>query len=317
MTGTEAAPDYSSLLSALEYVRCDLCGRDSTNLIFQVKGKVTGHLFNIVRYRDCGLVYVNPRISHEGSSLLYDQLYFEGKHADHRIDYVTDLVNSDSRESRWKRGISRHIVEIMRGFGSPGGRFLDLGCGNGQLMGMMSRAGSSVCGVDISPAACTIVREQGFDVYCGDITDSALSYTPGSFDVISAIETLEHLHSPGKCLQRVAQLLKPGGLFYYITGNADLMKVKGKDWPYIIPESHIYYFNPRTISLYFSKVGLQVLSPVDYPCLFTLDAVTTADRARNLMRIVLLHSRFLRRTVLHPFLELTHNQYMPLARKPV
>ncbi len=312
-----ATPDYSSLLSTLEYVNCDLCGRDSADLLSQVKGKVTGYLFNIMRCRDCGLVYVNPRISREGSNLLYDRFYFEGKHADHSIDYVADLVTPDSHESRLKRGISRRILEIMRGFGSPGGRFLDLGCGNGQLLGMMSRAGFSVCGVDISPASCAIARGQGFEVYCGDITDNILPHAPGSFDVIAAIEVLEHLHSPGKCLQRVAQLLRPGGLFYYTTGNADRMKVMGKDWSYIIPESHIYYFSPRTISLYFGKVSLQVLSPVDYPGIITMDAVTTADGMRNLMRMILLHSRFLRRAVLNPFLELTHNQYMPLARKLV
>ncbi len=309
--------DYSFTLDTLEYVSCNLCGRDSADLLFQVKGKVTGHIFNIVQCRECGLVYVNPRISHEGSKSLYDRLYFEGKHADHKIDYIADLTNPCSHESRWKKGISRRIIEIARDFGEGGGRFLDLGCGNGQLMGMMSRAGFSVCGVDTSPAACAVVQEQGFEAYCGDITGSLLPYTDGSFDVIAAIEVLEHLHSPGESLQKVAQLLKPGGLFYYSTGNADRMKAKGKDWPYIIPESHIYYYSPRTISLYFSKVGLQVLSPVDYPSLFTLDAVTAMDRARNLMRATLLHSRLLRRAVLHPFLEATHNQYMPLARKPV
>jgi hypothetical protein len=46
-----------------EYVNCNLCGQDNNTLCFEVEEKIAGtrEKFNLVKCRNCGLAYVNPR----------------------------------------------------------------------------------------------------------------------------------------------------------------------------------------------------------------------------------------------------------------
>ena len=56
--------------SDLTYVACDLCGSDATQTLFEKDG------FTHVKCRNCGLVYVNPRLKDplEHQETFYDNL---------------------------------------------------------------------------------------------------------------------------------------------------------------------------------------------------------------------------------------------------
>ncbi len=110
------------LLEKLEYVTCDLCGEDNTELLFQKRGILTGELFNIVRCRNDGLVYVNPRISKAGLPQLYDERYWRGEGFDPNIkNYVNDVGQPNARLTCFNRGLSNRIVQIARSLGHGGG----------------------------------------------------------------------------------------------------------------------------------------------------------------------------------------------------
>lgn len=46
-----------------QYVKCNLCDKDETTLYFEVEEKITTkrEKFNIVKCKNCGLIYTNPR----------------------------------------------------------------------------------------------------------------------------------------------------------------------------------------------------------------------------------------------------------------
>jgi cyclopropane fatty-acyl-phospholipid synthase-like methyltransferase len=76
---------------------------------------------------------------------------------------------------------------------------------------------------------------------------------------------VEHVRDPRAFFTKVRELLAPGGVFIYSTGNerSAFARVLGKRWPYIQPEGHLYYFSPATIARYFAEVGLVALDPND------------------------------------------------------
>lgn len=93
---------------------------------------------------------------------------------------------------------------------------LDLGCGNGALLQKFVALGyHNLVGVDIKPPASTseVVYEQV------DLDYFKLRQPPGSFDLILAVEVIEHIENLGLFLAESFRLLKPGGQALFTTPN--------------------------------------------------------------------------------------------------
>jgi len=76
-----------------------------------------------------------------------------------------------------------------------------------------------------------------------------------SFDVVTAIEALEHVENPLENLKSIRSLMKPGGLFFYTTGNARPFRSRLLKWPYVVPEVHISFFEPEPLAWALSTAG--------------------------------------------------------------
>jgi SAM-dependent methyltransferase len=132
-------------------------------------------------------------------------------------------------------------------------RWLDYGCGNGCLVRYL-RAERNVdaFGFDEGWAA-TQARHAGIPLLSAD----ELAAQAASFDVVTAIEVLEHTLEPVAELRRIRGLLRPGGLFFLTTGNAAPYANKLNRWRYVTPEIHISFFEPRTLEQAFTLAGLR------------------------------------------------------------
>ena len=291
---------------SLEYVKCDLCGEDNSQVLCHKKSTRIGEWFNIVKCKNCGLIYVNPRLSKEEAiSLAYGAEYFS--HPSFEMSRKSDRYRDHrARVSRYAK---------IQGC-SPGDRLLDLGCGAGHLLMAAKELRYDVFGVDISPTACQLCRSQGLPVYCGEIIDDYFSKFEGSFAIITALELLEHLYEPKRCLKRIYQLLRPGGFFFYTTGNAQRMEIEGSNWTYLHPESHIYYFTPTAMQAYFNEIGFEALDPYEDPP-FPMLPITPRRLFGSVGRWILLRCRFLRFHVLRPYLIMRRQTLMPMARRPL
>jgi ubiquinone/menaquinone biosynthesis C-methylase UbiE len=99
-------------------------------------------------------------------------------------------------ESHWwyvgRRRIIQSLVEpICTTLNKPQPRILDVGCGTGANLKML-RAHGSAEGVDISEQAVEFCRERGLDsVKLGAAEE--LPYEDESFDLVTALDVIEHL----------------------------------------------------------------------------------------------------------------------------
>ena len=103
---------------------------------------------------------------------------------------------------------------------------LDVGCGAGLFAEPLARLGADVVGVDPAPAAIEAARhhaeETGARLAYRAATVEALAEEPRLFDVVSAMEVVEHTADPKLFVATAASLVKPGGLFLASTLNRTL-----------------------------------------------------------------------------------------------
>ena len=108
--------------------------------------------------------------------------------------------------------------------GLPGKRVLDVGCGGGLLSEGMATRGAEVTGIDLSERALGVARlhllESGQKVdYRRIAAEQMAAEIPGSFDIVTCLEMLEHVPDPASIVASCARLVKPGGRVFFSTIN--------------------------------------------------------------------------------------------------
>ena len=102
---------------------------------------------------------------------------------------------------------------------------LDVGCGGGILADAMARKGADVLGIDLAGKALKVaqlhaIEAQTEGVQYREISAEALAEEqPGTFDVVTCMEMLEHVPDPSLVVKACATLVKPGGYVFFSTIN--------------------------------------------------------------------------------------------------
>ena len=117
-------------------------------------------------------------------------------------------------ETHWwylgRRRIIESLVEKIRTtLANAKPKILDVGCGTGANLKMLAAYGSAE-GVDISPQAVDFCRERGLDsVKLGAIEH--LPYESGSFEMVTALDVVEHLDDDVAGLREMRRVLRRDG----------------------------------------------------------------------------------------------------------
>jgi SAM-dependent methyltransferase len=231
--------------------RCAVCGSPAT-VVDIVHSSFSGRDFRLAHCPICRYSFVvDPRTDFD---VLYDAQYYEGRGADPTVDYERELADPRTvRTYEWQA-----IVEIVRHLRGPldGARWLDFGCGLGGLVRYGREHGIEISGFDEGYAA-DRMRQEGVPVLAPEELDDSA----GCFDVVTAIEVLEHVIEPIVTLRRLAALLRPGGLLFLTTGNAEPFRDRLAKWSYVQPDVHVGFFEPGTLATALRGVGLEPAFP--------------------------------------------------------
>src|SRR5260370_39813574 len=122
-----------------------------------------------------------------------------------------------------------YFREVFGGFGRK--RVLDVGCGGGILAEALAAEGAVVTGIDPSDKSLAAARDHArhsglaIDYRPGTAEDLASSGLGGTYDLVFAVDVLEHGDDLDRTLAAVAAGLAPGGGFGILTHNRPLAAV--------------------------------------------------------------------------------------------
>jgi SAM-dependent methyltransferase len=140
-----------------------------------------------------------------------------------------------------RRIIASLVEEICKDLKDRRPRILDVGCGTGANLLMLSKFGDAE-GVDISEDALAFCRERGLEKVKHGAAEE-LPYEDGTFDLVTALDVVEHLDDDVASLREMRRVLRPDGrvllfvpTFMFLWGLQD--DVSNHRRRYRLPELH-------------------------------------------------------------------------------
>ena len=235
---------------ALQPVACGFCGSDSSDLKFR------DGPFSVVTCRECNLTYVTPRLTNADLiEHVYNEGYWNSSEAKTRgyTDYISDA-------ELYLKTYRRRLAVVRRHFKAPG-RVLDVGCAAAYFLSVMKDEGWQVTGLEPSEA---VRAEAAGRIGAENVMDGLLGQVdlePGSFDLITLWDVLEHIPDPVAALSAARELLAPGGKLLIETQNVNSRAAEwlGPKWQHYKHTEHIYHFNPKTLGAILERAGWRTL----------------------------------------------------------
>src|SRR5205085_8881846 len=137
----------------------------------------------------------------------------------HRINPIRLRFIRDHACARFGRDAC--LLDCLSGL-----RILDIGCGGGLLSEPLARLGASVLGADPSASNIDVARrhaaEAGLALDYRASTAEALAGAGESFDLVLAMEVVEHVADVGAFVSSCAAMVRPNGLMIAATINRTL-----------------------------------------------------------------------------------------------
>lgn len=228
-------------------IKCPACGGGKFERQFEKLG------FSYVLCKDCGTLFVNPRPSFKDINQFYTK-------SESTTFWVERFFKPVAEARREKIFLPRAEFVKERFSANPFGIVGDVGAGFGIFLEELAKLWpqSRLIAIEPSLEMADICQKKGLEVI-----PSALEEVTGwdnQFDLLTSFELFEHLYEPGKFLEKIGKLLRPGGYLLLTTLNGEgfdtqILWEKSKS---IFPPQHLNFFNPDSIELLFKSKGLVI-----------------------------------------------------------
>ena len=172
-----------------------------------------------------------------------------------RLRYIREQI-----DRHW--GIDEHTLRPLAGKTA-----LDVGCGAGLLAEPLARLGARVTAVDAAAELIAAARDHAFGGHLDiDYRTAAVEDVDGQFDLVTALEVIEHVADPQAFIDSLAARLAPGGLLLLSTPNrtrwSKLLTITLAEGLGRIPRgTHDYdkFIDPDRMRGLLSKAGMEVI----------------------------------------------------------
>lgn len=228
------------------FAPCPVCGQTGAQPWLRAPDRFHGRQQNytLARCPACSIVWLNNPPRPDEMHLHYTDAY----------DRLISAAGEFSPE-RWR---DRNQALALH---KQTGTLLDLGCSSGSFLDSLDSKSWDRYGIEMSAESAKKARaKSGASVLVGDVLDA--EFPPESFDVITCFDVFEHLYEPRRVMVRVADWLKPGGIFYVLVPNVDSAEARvfGSYWHGLELPRHLFHYSPASLRFLAESAGLREVS---------------------------------------------------------
>jgi len=139
--------------------------------------------------------------------------------------------------------------------------WLDIGCNKGFLLAAAIAQGWQVYGVELVPELMRPFQRKfkqfADNIFSKRFIDVQTHFQDNTFDVISAIDVIEHFEEPRRDMSSIYRILKTDGLFVAQTpdGAAPQARELKERWGALKPLEHLHIFNSTNLEMFAKQLG--------------------------------------------------------------
>ncbi len=238
-------------------VHCQVCGGADVGLFCTAIDRVLmqrSPLWRIERCRACGFGWTSPALPVDRIASFYPPAYLGDTTCALDEFFSGKLMHSRS----WRGEVEKtRIVQSCL----PGGRILDVGCGDGKFLWALDPHRWDRTGVELSGETVALVRSRmpSLRLLAGDLFSVHLAEE--SFDALTFWHVFEHLPDPARHLNRASRLLKPGGWLFISLPRLDSLQAhifRAYWYAFDDVPRHLYHFSRRALDQLLEAAALRI-----------------------------------------------------------
>lgn len=227
---------------------CPWCRCQQATMVLSVLDEFNSQVFSLVRCQQCKLVRTTPLLdARELDKYYYAHYWHETAQQNILLKYYMQIrLNS--------------ALRLLRRCLKPDAKILDVGCGNGEMVGLMLNKGYDAYGIENSEA--TVQHAQAYlgqRIRHGDFETMPVENT---YDAVTFYHVLEHLANPRHILEKAHQLLSEDGLLLIEVPNIQSLGfwLFRKRWYSLDIPRHLYHFSAETLGEMLTQNQFEVIS---------------------------------------------------------
>jgi 2-polyprenyl-3-methyl-5-hydroxy-6-metoxy-1,4-benzoquinol methylase len=231
--------------------RCNLCSGTAFTVV--THRDRYGYPAQAHACNDCGLVFLNPRMTASAYGRFYDGVYRPLVSAFHGREINAQTIQAEQAD------YARERAQLLQPFirGGSYRTMLDIGGSTGVVAHHFAEAfGLTGTLIDPAPLEVDHARRLGLEAITGLVEQ--YDFGPRTFDVITICQTVDHLLDVSGTLARVRHLLTSNGLLFI--DIVDFRAAYLRNWSVedAIKIDHPYYLTQDTMTTYLRRAGFEV-----------------------------------------------------------
>ena len=228
---------------------CLICGSHKNSPYLTVPDRFNPReKFQLVKCNWCGFVFLSPRPDEESIGAYYQSEAYQ-PHQEKARNISEKIYRwVRTQNVRYKRNIIEEIMEK--------GSMLDYGCGTGEFLLEMQRAGWQTLGYEPADKAANIAREYGLKMI-KDFTEIR-----SRLNAVTLWHVLEHVHQANALLDNFHQMLAPDGILIIAVPNRLSFEAQmyRSNWVAWDAPRHLYHFTPEDMIQLLEKHSFQIVN---------------------------------------------------------
>lgn len=264
-------------MQVTDFPICNVCQSNNTQVVALLQSEIDHNKYSAVQCDQCSLIFAFPLpdLSFAALQNVYEDNYTEGQRG----------LSTDVQALSVLRDATSHQMDLVEKY-TPKGTALNVGAMS-EAIKVLEERGWQLRIVEVSSyAAETAHKLWGLNVTVSRIEDFECS--PATFDFIKLGHVIEHLADPRFVMERLATLLKPGGVILIDTDNAyglqariemAVRKLLGeklsaslvkkltkknlrKRYGRLTPPEHLYGFSTKSLTRLLKDTGFEIIITV-------------------------------------------------------